>query len=57
MIDPHSATWKAVEEFIAEERKYCIDFLIADRNSDRQRGALALLEKLEGLVDSQPDIN
>ena len=57
MIDPHSATWKAVEEFIAEERKDCIDFLIADRNSDRQRGALALLEKLEGLVYSQPDIN
>jgi hypothetical protein len=57
MIDRHSATWRAIEKFIAEERKDCIDFLIADRDSERQRGALALLEKLEGLVESQPDIN
>tara|TARA_E500000178_G_scaffold347430_1_gene400729 strand:+ start:592 stop:765 length:174 start_codon:yes stop_codon:yes gene_type:complete len=57
MIDPYSATWKAIEKFIAEERKDCIDFLIADRDSDHQRGALALLEKLEGLIESPPDIN
>lgn len=57
MIDPHSATWKAIKKFIDEERQDCIDFLIADRYSDRQRGALALLEKLEGLTESPPDID
>lgn len=57
MIDPHSLTWKAVEKFIAEQRKDCIDFLIADRDSERQRGALIVLEKLEGLAEAEPDNN
>lgn len=48
-IDTHSLTWKAVEKFIEQEKDNAIDYLIADRDSERQRGALALLEKLETL--------
>ena len=48
-IDTHSLTWKAVEKFIEQEKDDAIDYLIADRDSERQRGALALLEKLETL--------
>jgi len=48
-IDAHSLTWKAVEKFIEQEKNDAIDYLIADRDSERQRGALALLEKLETL--------
>jgi hypothetical protein len=48
-IDAHSLTWKAVEKFIEQEKDNAIDYLIADRDSERQRGALALLEKLETL--------
>jgi|TARA_R110002073_G_scaffold134812_1_gene282615 hypothetical protein len=48
-IDAHSLTWKAVEKFIEQEKDDAIDYLIADRDSERQRGALALLEKLETL--------
>jgi len=45
-IDPHSLTWKAVEQFIEQQKDDAIDYLIADRDSERQRGALAVLEKL-----------
>lgn len=45
-IDAHSLTWKAVEKFIEQEKDDAIDYLIADRDSERQRGALAVLEKL-----------
>ena len=55
MIDVHSATWKAIEKFIANQRKDCVDFLIADRDSDQQRGALLMLERLEGLAEADPD--
>jgi len=54
-IDPHSATWRAVKAFIEQEREDAINFLIADRDSDRQRGALAVLEKLERLDESNSD--
>lgn len=55
MIDKHSLTWKAILKFIDEERIDAIQFLIADRDSDRQRGALAVLEKLEKLSESDND--
>ena len=45
-IDKHSLTWKAVEKFIEQD---AVDYLIADRDSERQRGALAVLEKLQML--------
>lgn len=55
MIDKNSATWKAIENFIKQEKQDCIDFLIADRDSDRQRGSLAVLEKLENIADSEEE--
>lgn len=48
-IDPHSLTWRAVKEFIEQQKKDAIDYLIADRDSERQRGVLAVLDKLESL--------
>lgn len=51
MIEKHSLTWRAIASFIESERKDCIDFLIADRDSERQRGALLLLDRLESLAD------
>ena len=35
-----------------------MDFLIADRDSERQRGAIIILDKLERLAadENQPDI-
>jgi hypothetical protein len=57
MIDPHSLTWKAIEKFIAAQKRDCIDFLIADRDSERQRGALIVLERLEGLAQAESDDN
>ena len=48
-IDTHSLTWKAVEKFIEQEKDDAIDYLIADRDSEKQRGALIVLEKLETL--------
>lgn len=53
MVDPNSLTWKSVQRFIEEQRQDSIDFLVADRDSERQRGALALLEKLEGLANQE----
>ena len=55
MIDKNSATWKAIEQFVKLEKKDCIDFLIADRDSERQRGSLAILEKLENVADSEEE--
>mgnify|MGYP003627769015 FL=1 len=48
-IDTHSLTWKAVEKFIEQEKDDAINYLIADRDSEKQRGALIVLEKLETL--------
>ena len=55
MIDKNSVTWKAIEKFVEQERKDCIDFLIADRDSEKQRGSLMILEKLENLADSEEE--
>lgn len=55
MIDKHSLTWKAVLKFVEQERNDAISYLISDRDSDRQRGALAVLEKLEQLSESDDD--
>lgn len=55
MVDPNSATWQAIKKFIAEQREDCVNYLIADRDSERQRGALLVLEKLEGLAEADPN--
>jgi len=51
MIDIYSDTWRAVEAFIKEQREQAIKSLIADTQSERQRGAIEVLELLESLVD------
>ena len=48
-VDPHSLTWKAVEKFIEEQRDEAVEMLIADRDSERQRGALIVLERLRAI--------
>lgn len=49
-IDIHSLTWKSVLKFVEQERQDAIQMLIADRDSERQRGALVILERLEALA-------
>jgi hypothetical protein len=49
-IDIHSLTWKSVLKFVEQERQDAIQMLIADRDSERQRGALVILERLETLA-------
>lgn len=56
MVDRNSLTWKAVEKFIRDERKDAIDMLVADKDSDKQRGALIILERLESLETSQHEM-
>ena len=49
-IDIHSLTWKSVLKFVEQERQDAVQMLIADRDSERQRGALVILERLEALA-------
>jgi hypothetical protein len=49
-IDINSLTWKSVLKFVEQERQDAIQMLIADRDSERQRGALVILERLEALA-------
>lgn len=53
-VDPESMTWKAVAFHVEQLRQHAIDDLIADRNSERARGALETLDKLAGLGRSTP---
>lgn len=53
-VDRHSLTWKAVEKFIEQQRSEALEMLIADRDSERQRGALIVLERL-GAIASQEE--
>jgi len=50
-IDKHSATWKAVTKFAESEYSTAVEMLIADRNSDQQRGIIHVLHRLAGLAD------
>lgn len=57
-IDVNSLTWKHIVKFIGQERKDAIQMLIADRDSERQRGALVILDRLEALAlpeENQPN--
>lgn len=51
MIDIYSDTWRAVEAFIKEQREQAIKNLIADTQSERQRGVIEMLELLESLPE------
>lgn len=54
MIEKHSLTWQHVIDFVARERQTAVDMLIADKNSERQRGAITVLERLLAEADD-PD--
>jgi len=54
-IDVNSATWRDILKFIEQERQDAIQMLIADRDSDRQRGALVILDRLEALASLDED--
>jgi len=54
-IDIHSSTWKEIERFAASEREDAIALLVADRDSDKQRGALIILERLVALAGREDD--
>jgi hypothetical protein len=52
-IDVNSSTWREIQKFISAERDDAISMLIADRDSERQRGILLAMDKLEALVPSE----
>lgn len=57
MVDKDSATWLAVAKALAAEKQTAIDNLIADRQSEKQRGKLELITKVLSLanpVDRDP---
>ena len=54
-IDPNSRTWKEICKFVDEEKAKAIKALIADSDSERQRGILACLERLSKLAKTEPD--
>jgi hypothetical protein len=54
-IDVNSLTWKAVLVFIEEQHKEAVTSLIADTNSEQQRGVIACLEKLKNLTEEHQE--
>lgn len=51
MINVHSPTWRAIEKFIDQQRAAAISDLIADFDSDKQRGIISVLDKLKALPE------
>lgn len=51
MIDVYSETWKEITKFAESEREEAVNFLIANQDSEQQRGIIKLLDRLVGLVD------
>ena len=61
-IDIHSDEWQVIQKFIDVNRKDAIKSLIDDDQSEKQRGILSLLERLETLPEqkaltTQPETN
>lgn len=54
-IDKHSETWLAVTEWARSQRLEAIDSLIADKDSERQRGKIDLIDQLLCLTDTEDD--
>lgn len=48
-IDINSATWKAVLRFIESETQEAVEMLVADKESDQQRGIIHVLDRLSHL--------
>lgn len=51
-IDKHSDTWQAVTDWARQQRQEAIEQLIADRESERQRGKIDLLDQLLTLTNT-----
>ena len=51
MIDVHSPTWQAIRKFVDKELEDAIHSLVADLDSDKQRGAIHVLDRLLKLPD------
>lgn len=54
-FNKHSDEWKEVEAFINTEREGAIEALIADHQSERQRGIIDLLDRLAELPGDSQD--
>lgn len=54
-IDKHSETWLAVTEWARSQRQEAIESLIADQESERQRGKIDLIDQLLCLTDTEDD--
>ncbi|MHB0775422.1 hypothetical protein [Halomonas sp. WWR20] len=51
-INKHSETWQAVTEWARQQRQDAIEQLIADRESEQQRGKIELLDQLLNLTNT-----
>jgi len=58
LIDKHSLTWQHIVKYANKEKSEAIEMLIADRNSEQQRGIILALDRLlaqagdDDIVDS-----
>lgn len=52
MVDAHSPTWKALTDILAKERDIAIGYLIHDKDADKQRGKIQLIEKILSLPNA-----
>jgi hypothetical protein len=55
LINVTSDTWIAVESTLKEEKERAINALIADRNSEKQRGKIELIDKILKLSKPKAD--
>lgn len=53
-IDIHSQTWKDIKAFLEKQRADAIELLISDKSSDKQRGAIDLIDKVLELPAQKP---
>lgn len=56
MIDTNSPTWKSVLRWIEAEQADAVAYLIRDMDSEQQRGALKVLDKLKDLPNPQDSL-
>lgn len=51
-IDIHSDTWEIIKSHLKQDRDKAVKNLIADRDSDKQRGRIELIDQLLKLPDT-----
>jgi hypothetical protein len=54
-IDKHSDTWLAVVGWAKQQRAEAINALIADQDSEQQRGRIDLIDQLLCLTETEDD--